>query len=97
MTVFDTIDRMMIQGFSEMMGTELDQRALRALEQTPQLAEALLAMRGLGRVELTQQEVMELVRHGLVTADRGGYYLSDFAEDFVDEMIRQLRLEDRDG
>jgi len=93
-SVFDHVDRIMVQQARELMGTILDARALVALEQQPTLLEPLLAMRGHGRMELTKDLVVELVRLGFVTADRDGYYLTDIVEDFLDEVIRRLRLKE---
>lgn len=74
-------------------GKILDERAISLLERTPTLLHGLLVIRERGAIEFSLGDVRELSRHGLITADHEGFYLSDVVEDILDLYIQELKKE----
>jgi len=74
---------------------ELDKRAIEALVSSDAVLIGVMAIRMGGKVELTLNDVQDLVKAGLVTADNDGFYLSDIVENMIDDILEKVESSEK--
>jgi predicted AAA+ superfamily ATPase len=89
MNLFDHIDRKALELASGMMRDVLDDRAIDFLVKRPDILNALVGIRQLGKFMLAPREVKQLVVLGVMQVDEQGYFLSEVVEDLIDVILRE--------